>query len=205
MRAELRRIHRETGLTVLYVTHDQKEALSLADRVALMLDGRIIQTGQPRQLYHNPSSRFAAAFLGEANFVRGTFRGAERDQAAVEVAASPVSARPPADPLADGAPCDVVVRPESVELLPANVIRPPNGLRATVADLSFLGELEQAVVRLAGGGGEMKSVALPRADAPWKPGDPVWVSFAPQAATVFPIDDAEGGPNEARTDHESDC
>ena len=84
MRSEIQRIHRETSLTILYVTHDQKEALSLADRVALMRDGRIVQMGPPREIYHRPASRFAAGFLGEANFLDGLVRRISGGEAEVE-------------------------------------------------------------------------------------------------------------------------
>jgi len=190
MRSELRRIHRETALTMLYVTHDQKEALSLADRVALMRDGRIIQTGPPREMYLRPASRFAAAFLGEATFLRGRFQGTENGRALVETVAGPLKAREPAERLPEGAACDVVVRPEAVELVPAKTIKPTNGLRAEVRDVSFLGELEQVTVAVAGHG-DVKSVGVPDAARTWAAGDAVWLSFAPEAAGVFPADETE--------------
>ena len=189
MREELRRIHRETGLTMLYVTHDQKEALSLADRVALMRHGRIIQVGTPREMYHRPGSRFAAAFLGEANFLRGTVREVTDGAALVETAAAVLKAREPADPLAPGQACDMVVRPEALELLPGNVVKPPNGMRGEVREVSFLGELEQVVVSVAGHG-DVKSVAVPGVGRSWKRRDAVWVSFAAAASSVFAADEA---------------
>jgi len=190
MRSELRRIHRETALTVLYVTHDQKEALSLADRVALMRDGRIIQTGRPRDLYHNPASRFAAGFLGEANFLRGRFQGMAEGRAMVETPHGPLKAREPAGDLSDGAACDVVVRPEAVELYPEKAIKPPNGIRAEVREVSFLGELEQ-VVASVGGRTDVKSVSVPSRDRSWHVGDTVWLSFAAESASIFPADETE--------------
>jgi iron(III) transport system ATP-binding protein len=72
MREEIRRIHRETKLTTIYVTHDQQEALALADRIALMRDGSIEQVGTPLELYRNPHSPFVSEFLGAAHFIEGT-------------------------------------------------------------------------------------------------------------------------------------
>src|SRR5262249_6341903 len=72
MREEIRRLHRETGLTMVYVTHDQKEALSLANRIAVMDAGKIVQVGPPLDVYHRPASRFIAGFLGDSNFLPGT-------------------------------------------------------------------------------------------------------------------------------------
>src|SRR5947199_9596174 len=82
MREEIRRIHAQTKITTLYVTHDQKEALSLADRMAVMRDGRIEQIGNPRTVYRSPANRFVADFIGETNWlaaeVQGRFDGGRR-------------------------------------------------------------------------------------------------------------------------------
>src|SRR5205823_109814 len=75
MREEIRRIHRATKLTTLYVTHDQKEALSLADRMAIMRNGVVDALGAPRELYRRPPTRFSAEFLGDINAVPGTLKG----------------------------------------------------------------------------------------------------------------------------------
>jgi putative spermidine/putrescine transport system ATP-binding protein len=69
MQVELRHIHRNLGTTLLYVTHDQEEALSLSDRIVVMHEGRVMQTGTPREIYERPTTRFVAEFIGEANFV----------------------------------------------------------------------------------------------------------------------------------------
>jgi len=200
MRSEIRRIHDETRLTILYVTHDQKEALSLAERIALMREGRIEQIGAPRELYHNPGSLFAAGFLGEANFLSGLLLAAEGGLVQVETSLGLVKARPAAAPLAVGQRCVVFVRPETLELWPRKVIRPQNGLEAEVEEVSFLGELDQLVARAvvsgrpapnAAAGGrageavELKALAPAGRLAAWKHGDRVWVSFAPEAAGVF--------------------
>ena len=187
MRAELRRIHEETGLTTLYVTHDQKEALSLADRVALMCDGRIVQVGAPRELYHRPGSRFAAAFLGETNFLRGTFRETVEGRSRVETALGLLKCRQSESPIAAGRACEISVRPEAVELLPIKVVKPPNGLRGTVREVSFLGELEQIIVAVPSHG-DLKAVAVPGAGTSWRKGDAVWASFAAEAACVFAVE-----------------
>src|SRR2546428_725032 len=74
MRAEIRRICKESGLTAIYVTHDQKEALSIADRIAVLDSGRVRQVGAPGEVYRRPRSKFVADFLGETNFIDGTVR-----------------------------------------------------------------------------------------------------------------------------------
>src|SRR5258706_11604575 len=75
MRSEIRRICKTAGLTTIYVTHDQKEALSIADRIAVLKDGRIAQIGSPADLYHRPKSRFVADFIGNTNLIEGRIVG----------------------------------------------------------------------------------------------------------------------------------
>ncbi|MFA9477730.1 ABC transporter ATP-binding protein [Phycisphaerales bacterium AB-hyl4] len=84
MRSQIREICKRVGITGVYVTHDQKEALSMADRIAVMRDGRVMQLGSPRDVYHRPSSRFVADFLGATNFVPGELRGMENGVAVLE-------------------------------------------------------------------------------------------------------------------------
>jgi iron(III) transport system ATP-binding protein len=87
MRHEIRRICRELGITTVYVTHDQDEALSLADHVVVMRDGRIVQQGSPRELYERPATRFLAEFLGETNFIPATI---ERSADGASVLSTPL-------------------------------------------------------------------------------------------------------------------
>jgi ABC-type Fe3+/spermidine/putrescine transport system ATPase subunit len=185
MRSELRRIHRETRLTILYVTHDQKEALSLADRVALMRDGRIEQLGTPRELYHRPASRFAAAFLGETNFLRGTYRGLRGTGAAVEFADGILECRTPeGNAPGEGTACELSVRPEALTLHGTDAGRPANSFAGVIREVTFLGELEQMVVSVEGQG-DVRVVGVPGSGPIWSPRDKVTLAFAPEAATVF--------------------
>ncbi len=186
MRGEIRRIHRETGLTILYVTHDQKEALSLADRVALMREGRIVQLGSPREMYARPASHFAAAFLGEMNFVRGQYKGMVEGQARVETALGTLLAARPAENLAEGTACEIAVRPEALEVVSGKVIRPANSMAATVMDVAFLGEMEQLTLRA--GDQELKALQVPRMESAWKTGEAVWVSYRTEAGSVFAVE-----------------
>jgi ABC-type Fe3+/spermidine/putrescine transport system ATPase subunit len=106
LRSEIRRVCKASGLTALYVTHDQGEALAVADRIAVMLDGRVAQVGAPRELYERPASIAVASFLGEANLLPGTWHGGR-----VRCALGELPAHAPAA-LAEGAACSVMVRPE---------------------------------------------------------------------------------------------
>jgi iron(III) transport system ATP-binding protein len=193
MRAEIQRIHRETSLTILYVTHDQKEALSLADRVALMRDGRIEQIGPPREMYHRPATRFAAGFLGEANFFKGRVKaihpadgGGERP-AEVESALGRLVGRAAGDGLAEEADCAVMVRPESLRLERADEGQGDgqvNSSAVRVEHVTFLGEMEQVLVRTEASGQLVKIMEVPRGIV-WQAGDRGVVRFEASSASVY--------------------
>ncbi|HYF14477.1 MAG TPA: ABC transporter ATP-binding protein [Phycisphaerales bacterium] len=137
LRSEIRRICKASGTTTVYVTHDQKEALSMADRIAIMRSGKLIQVGEPEALYYAPGSRFVAEFLGETNIV----------PAHVEhIADGIVQAQAPWGPVlcasvpsvAPGQQVLLSIRPESISLS-----RGENSFPATVQDRVFLGEHSQ--------------------------------------------------------------
>jgi iron(III) transport system ATP-binding protein len=117
VRAEIRRLQQELRITTLYVTHDQEEALSLSDRVAVMRDGHVLQLGSPRDLYERPTSRFVADFVGTNNFLGGVVRERAGEWLAVETRMGRVCARPAAG-LAPGDRCVLAVRPENIGLHP---------------------------------------------------------------------------------------
>jgi len=117
MKLEIKHLHTELGITVLYVTHDQEEAMILSDRVCLMNDARIEQLGTPDELYFRPRSVFAADFLGESNILAATVLGVEGGWATLR-AADAMTVRAPAEPgLAVGERVRFMVRPENVALL----------------------------------------------------------------------------------------
>jgi spermidine/putrescine ABC transporter ATP-binding subunit len=117
MQVELRRIQRQIGITTIFVTHDQEEALTLSDRVAIFNKGRVVQAGNPREVYERPLDRFAAGFLGEANFMEGIVGGILGDEARISLAdgAELVVA---ADGLSVGANALVALRPEKIGIAP---------------------------------------------------------------------------------------
>lgn len=132
MQSELRRIHRETGTTFLYVTHDQQEAMSLSDRVVVMREGLIEQSAKPEDLYHRPSTSFVAGFVGDANLLP-----VEASSGAASVTVFGTDHRIPVRvPDGDG-PWSLVVRPEAVNLRAGG----ERGLRGTVVDVAFFGSV----------------------------------------------------------------
>lgn len=120
MQVELRDIQRKLGVTTIFVTHDQSEALSISDRVAVMSEGRIRQLGTPEEIYRRPCERFVAAFVGDTNFLRGRFDRIDGADAIVTIGG--VQIRVPSGPLAQvpaAAMVDVFVRPEQLQLIVA--------------------------------------------------------------------------------------
>ena len=141
MRQELRRIHAETGITTVYVTHDQKEALSLAGRLAVMRDGEVRQAGTPREIYMRPADRFVAEFVGQANVLLGEARPAA-DETLIATPYGKIRARWRAS-----GKVTCCIRPEALTLGPCPDAA--NRLRGLVKEVTYLGDQEQVVVRLS--------------------------------------------------------
>jgi iron(III) transport system ATP-binding protein len=115
VRGEIRKLQKELGITTIYVTHDQEEALSLSDRVAVMRDGKILQVAAPKTLYERPVDRFVADFVGTNNFIAGVCRDRSADHAVVETPLGLLRGRP-TDAVAVGGRCVLAVRPENLTL-----------------------------------------------------------------------------------------
>ncbi|MBO7941042.1 ABC transporter ATP-binding protein [Streptomyces sp. S9] len=169
LREEIRRLQRELGITTLFVTHDQEEALSMADRVAVMHAGRLEQCAEPAELYGRPATAFVAEFVGTMSRIPGRTAGGE-----VEV----LGQRLPVDgPLPAAAEVDVLVRPEAVR-----VSADADG-DALVAATSFLGAAVRVTVRLADGT-EVKADLPAHEAAGLAAGSPVAVSLPPRPVLV---------------------
>jgi iron(III) transport system ATP-binding protein len=184
MRTEIRRIQKDTRVTSVYVTHDQDEALAMADRLAVVRDGRIEALGSPRDLYLDPPSLWVAGFLGATNLIDGTVRRREGAAAEIETPLGAIRAdRAPAD-LSEGAAVTLSVRPESVRLLAATGEAPGrNVCPATVLVRTFQGETEQAHVQA--GGLEVIVSDRPTALPPVGPGAAARLHLPPEAVRVF--------------------
>src|ERR1700687_2248537 len=113
VRAEIRKLQQELGITTIYVTHDQEEALSLSDRVAVMKDGRVLQVGAPKELYERPRTRFVADFVGTNNLVPGRVSERARGELGVDTAIGRLRAVP-SGPIGDR--CVLAIRPENVAI-----------------------------------------------------------------------------------------
>ncbi len=136
LRSEIRRLCKRFSMTTVYVTHDQKEALSMADRIAILRDGKVVQVGAPLDLYTRPSTKFAAAFLGETNFIAGEVKDGRLHHKAGSLAIGDM-----------GNGTLASIRPESCYFSSD----PAHGLSGKIADVLYLGESVQHVVELDGG------------------------------------------------------
>ena len=144
MRTEIRRICRASGLTAIYVTHDQKEALSIADRMAVLNFGKIDQVGRPQDLYLRPKNKFVANFMGETNFLAGNVTVRADDHIHVRTAVGTLVSTSPGSTAAVGDPVTLSIRPETLKIGVNG--SPINSFDATLHDTIYLGEVAQHVV-----------------------------------------------------------
>ncbi|HEY2996727.1 MAG TPA: ABC transporter ATP-binding protein [Methylomirabilota bacterium] len=181
VRAEIRRLQQSLGITTVYVTHDQEEALSLSDRVAVMRDGRVQQVATPKALYERPANRFVADFVGTNNFIPGVCKERSETHSVVETPLGLVQGRPSTG-VAAGARCVLAVRPENLALGEAG----DNVVGGTVALASYLGNTLRYDVETAGGLVLKVDVGDPWHHQPLAVGAPVRVGFPASVALTLP-------------------
>jgi iron(III) transport system ATP-binding protein len=181
MREEIRRLHQETGLTMVYVTHDQKEALALAGRLAVMDKGRLVQAGAPLEVYQRPVNRFVAGFLGDCNFIPGTVRKTNSSRCTVETAIGSLEGMALPQPPAEGSAVVCSIRPQDLTLDPMPTV---NRISAKVKQISFLGEMVQLQV-MAAGPTPLAMMCLPHMVHQLKPGDDITVTVGAEQVVIF--------------------
>jgi len=186
MQVEVKEIQRRLGVTTIFVTHDQSEALSLSDRIAVMSDGEIHQIGTPQEVYRAPVSRFVASFIGEVTVLRARLVHIDGDTAIVSVGNARVSVPPaPLRGLSAGTPVDLFARPEQLR-----IVNDPAAVTATIAAHVYQGghvdvyaDSPEAVGRIL--------VRVPGDAALQAPvGDTVGIAPAASGAVAFPVDKA---------------
>ncbi|WP_336099380.1 ABC transporter ATP-binding protein [Roseovarius sp. CH_XMU1461] len=147
MQIEIMHLHKNLGATVLYVTHDQEEALVMSDRIAVFNNGRIEQIGTPRELYEAPQTKFVADFIGETNFLSGKIEKSDGATALVRGLRGAIG-----EGLSDGAAAVLAIRPERLRVRPADAQTSyDNALQGTVKELIYLGQSRKAIVALNDG------------------------------------------------------
>jgi spermidine/putrescine transport system ATP-binding protein len=149
MQIELKRLQNETGITFVFVTHDQEEALTMSDRIAVMSKGKILQVGSPRDIYDRPAVRFVANFIGETNFLEGTLVSSAKDHAKVALDAGATITAGLADGVELSGKVTVVVRPEHADV---TVTSKKGVLSGTLENIVYFGTDTHYHVNLESGG-----------------------------------------------------
>ena len=169
MRTEIRRIQQEAGITAIYVTHDQSEAMALSDQIIIMEKGVVAQIGTPQEIYYHPASEFVADFIGEANFLKGKLSDKNGDCGTVTVEGHAVPVVGVADQ-ADGKDCTLVLRPESAVLADSGI------LPCEVIVSCFMGSYQNYHVMV---GDTLVKITdyNPRNKKVYAVGDTAWVAF----------------------------
>ncbi|MDD4097892.1 MAG: ABC transporter ATP-binding protein [Lentisphaeria bacterium] len=183
MRREIRSLCKDSGLTAVYVTHDRQEALSMADRVAVLQDGIVRQVASPQELYRRPASAFIANFIGETNFLRGKVVGRESGRVLLETAGGRLAAESAPEGLAVGTEVMLSLRPEAF-VRSAAAGEGVNRMPVTVRETSYLGELADHIAATAQGQEikffELNPVGVLRA------GEEVTLEIAPRDVVILP-------------------
>ncbi|MFZ0421343.1 MAG: ABC transporter ATP-binding protein [Xanthobacteraceae bacterium] len=183
---ELMELQRRLGLTFIIVTHDQSEAMTVADRIAVMDRGRLMQVAPPAEIYEQPNSRWVADFIGNINLFEGRVGDDGTSVEGTALGRIGVAAKIDAEP---GATVWVAVRPEKIRLTPSEPAAEPshNRIAATVADIGYLGDLSIYKLRTGAGAELQAALANTLRSSELKIGwnDTVWLSFQPDAAIVL--------------------
>jgi spermidine/putrescine transport system ATP-binding protein/putrescine transport system ATP-binding protein len=191
MQVELRQLQREVGITFVFVTHDQEEALSMSDRVAVMEKGKVLQVADPKTLYEAPSSRAVASFIGTMNLFEGRVVSVSGSSAMVEThALGRIEARlPNGASHVTGSSALVAIRPESLSL--SRAPEPGPSVPCRVVSTSYFGDRSQFQVRLDGAATSV-AVAVPHSRSgsgdPLSVGEAVHLTWRPDGAVLLPAD-----------------
>jgi putative spermidine/putrescine transport system ATP-binding protein len=189
MQIEIKRIHRSVGTTVIYVTHDQTEALTMSDLVVVMHQARVAQAGTPRTLYEMPANLFVADFLGDSNLLPAKVVGAAGEELTVAIASGEtIRAARGVFAVAPGDRVVVLIRPEDMSVdagAPAG--EHPDALAGTIRDISYHGDTFKLDVAA---GGDVLKVKVARAQGiAMQPGERVMLRWKPAAARILPAAD----------------
>jgi spermidine/putrescine transport system ATP-binding protein len=186
MQLELKRIQREVGITFVYVTHDQEEALTMSDRIAVMSEGRIEQIGSPREIYDAPATGFVAGFIGAANLLPAVVRDVDGTAVTVELAGGHrVTVPASSGAAAAGSTVSVMLRPERLRLAES---APPDGesLPVTLEQSVFRGPVVRHTLRAADGTVIVAHAAAGPCLPAFRPGLALWLTWDADAARVLP-------------------
>ncbi|HEY4164403.1 MAG TPA: ABC transporter ATP-binding protein [Dongiaceae bacterium] len=191
LREEIRALQRALGITTIFVTHDQEEALSMSDRVVVMNEGRVEQVGAPFEIYNNPATRFVASFVGTLSILKGKVIDAEAGR--IQVGKHEIVARRGVSNVKSGEDCSIALRPEAAVLENGHA-HPANGtavngaarnrIGGTIDEVSFLGSVVRIRVKIENDAISLDTFNNPNAIPPER-GAPVTVSFTPADVLVL--------------------
>jgi spermidine/putrescine transport system ATP-binding protein len=194
MQIELKRIQREVGITFIFVTHDQNEALTMSDRLVVMNAGRIEQLGAPREVYEHPRTRFVAGFIGTSNLITGTVERMDGGTAVIATPADEELTAPDAAAVgaAVGQPLDMTVRPEKIAITRERPAAGRCAIRGRVSEVVYLGTSTQYAVKTLDGSDLLVFLqnASDSEDIAARD-EEVWLSWRPEHTLAL----AQGGPS----------
>jgi spermidine/putrescine transport system ATP-binding protein len=180
LQVELRSIQRKVGITFIHVTHDQEEAMSMSDRIAVMAAGKVAQIGSPADIYYRPETRFVADFIGESNFFTGRVLDVAEGEVQVEIPGFGRPVRAHARPFASkGAEVTIMVRPERIRVSASAPENTPNLGRGVLSKASFMGMYTQLHVEMADSLTKIFSPNETEESTTWasKCGQPIYLSW----------------------------
>lgn len=188
MRFEIRELQKKLGVTTVYVTHDQAEALALSDRITILHEGRLVQVGSPAEIYTHPGNRFVAGFIGLTSFLEGVIAPSDGsgDGFALVKLDEDLLIRAHAAQLQPGQKVTLAVRPEHIRLYPektAEAAAETNLLEATVVQVAYLGNALDYRLKVR----DWILRAQTSTDRRLEPGQTVWIAFSPGEATLIPV------------------
>jgi putative spermidine/putrescine transport system ATP-binding protein len=182
LRQEIRSIQRQLGITTIYVTHDQEEALSLSDRIVVMSAGHVEQIGTPFEIYNFPLTSFVASFVGTLNVLPASVLDAAGGR--LEVDGQEIRAAQPIADRAPGAPVKIALRPETISINVNGAANGANHMRGTVEDVMFLGAIVRVRVRFAEHAVHLDTFNNPHLSLP-QHGEQITLSFPPEACLIL--------------------
>jgi spermidine/putrescine transport system ATP-binding protein/putrescine transport system ATP-binding protein len=186
MQIELRQLQKQVGITFVFVTHDQEEALSMSDRIAVMHKGKVAQIAGPKDLYESPNSVLVASFIGNINLIDATVKSVSGGVATLDAPGfGTVTA--PANGVAAGAKAIIAVRPEKLEVYSA---RPANGpvVQAKMGPAAYLGDRSHYHVMVSGRSAPISVAAqnYSRTEERFEAGQTVYLTWTPESLLVYP-------------------
>jgi putative spermidine/putrescine transport system ATP-binding protein len=185
MQIEIKHLHENLGITVVYVTHDQGEALTMSDRVAVFNDGRIQQLAPPADLYERPGNSFVAQFIGENNKLPGTIEELSGDRALVRLATGELIDATPVNVVQKGQSTLVSIRPERVEFKPESMPEGAHTIDAVVLETIYMGDILRVVMRVAGSDDFVMKMRNTLGQTRLSPGEHIRIGWAPADARAL--------------------